>query len=345
MASIQIAGLSKTALVISGGGCKGAFAVGAVKSIYKRYRRAGWFSIVGGSSTGAIIAPLAALLGAGEPMAGNAFRTMLYFYSHVTTASVLERKNLFGILQHQNSLNRLTPLEQLIRRVFIPECFEWLRTEEAPHCYVVYVNYRDGKKVFVSPKDETMTRERFIQAMLASVSVPGFIEPTFIAGDACFDGSLRDVIPFGRAIDLGAETIVPIFLHPDSMDESRDPFERINIVLQRTLLIMMDETLRNDYEIAKLINLGIQAKNDVLNLEGLPIGVRKELKRIFEKEEYSALFGNAKRLIRMVTGIRPDFTLTDQPLTFDPALMKEWIELGEKKADETVLSNPFTTNP
>jgi NTE family protein len=333
--------MRKAALVISGGGCKGAFAVGAVKSVYKRYRNEGWFAIVGGSSTGAIIAPLAALLGAPEPMASNAYKTMLYFYSHVTTHSVLERKNLFGILHNQSSFNRLAPLEKLIHRVFIPECFEWLQSDDAPHCYVVYVNFRNAQKVFVSPKDEGMTRDRFIQAMLASVSVPGFIEPTIISGDACYDGGLRDVIPFGQAIDLGAETIVPIFLHPDSMDESDDPFRRINSVLQRTLLIMMDETLRNDYEIAKLTNLGIQARNEILNTPGLGRKARRRLERIFEKDEYSAIFGSSKRLIRIVTGIRPDATLTDQPLTFEPTLMREWIELGQQKADEIVLSNPF----
>ena len=180
--------MKKTALVISGGGCKGAFAVGAIWSLYDRFRDTGWFSIVGGSSTGALIAPLASLLAAPEPMASNARKTMVYFYSHLKTHDVLVRKNIFGLLLEQNSLNHYTPLKNLIERIFIPECFQWLRTEDAPYCYVVYVNYRTGRKVFVSPKDEGMTRERFIDAMLASLSVPVFIEPTMIDGDACFDG-------------------------------------------------------------------------------------------------------------------------------------------------------------
>jgi predicted acylesterase/phospholipase RssA len=46
-----------TALVISGGGAMGAFAVGAVRYIFRRHRETGWFSIVGGCSTGALMAP------------------------------------------------------------------------------------------------------------------------------------------------------------------------------------------------------------------------------------------------------------------------------------------------
>ncbi len=333
--------MKKTALVISGGGCKGAFAVGAIKSIYERFRSQGWFSIVGGSSTGAMIAPLAALLAAPEPMASNAFTTMRYFYSHITTSSVLERKSIVGILQHQNSFNRSTPMRKLLNRLFIQKCFDWLRSEEAPHCYVVYVNYRSAQKVFVSPKDEKMTRDRFIDAMLASASVPVFVEPTIIDGDACYDGGLRDVIPFGNAIRLGAEAVVPIFLDPETMDQSDDDFKRIGKVVQRALFIMMDENRNNDHEIARLVNLADKVRMEVLESVGSSRRLRTRLERIFDREEYSDLFSGGKRLVKIIEGIRPDFTLTNEPLSFDPVLMKKWIALGAKKAREVLASSPF----
>jgi predicted patatin/cPLA2 family phospholipase len=203
------------------------------------------------------------------------------------------------------------------------------------------VNYRSGGKVFVSPKDEGMTRDRFIDAMLASLSVPVFIEPTIIDGEACLDGGVRDMVPFEPAIMRGAQSVVPIFLHPESIETSKDPFKRIDKILQRTLMIMMDETLHNDYEMTKLINLGTQLRLEILAVVENKSSVKKKIQQIFRKPEYAYLVGSDKQLMSIVEGIRPDYTLTDEPLKLDPVLMREWMKLGYKKADEVVTVSPF----
>ncbi|MBA7476842.1 hypothetical protein ES707_12238 [subsurface metagenome] len=46
--------------------------------------------------------------------------------------------------------------------------------------------------------------------MIASASVPVIMEPTIIDGQVGYDGGVRDLLPFTRAINQGAETIVPI---------------------------------------------------------------------------------------------------------------------------------------
>jgi NTE family protein len=333
--------MKKTALVISGGGSKGAFAVGAIWSLYERFRKNGWFSIVGGCSTGALIAPMASLLGAEEPMASNARKTMVYFYSHLKTHDVLVRKNIIGLIQEQNSINRYTPLKKIIQRIFTPETYTWLQSEQAPFCYVVYVNYKSGRNVCVSPKDEGMTRDRFIDAMLASLSVPVFIEPTIIDGEACLDGGVRDMVPFEPAISRGAECVVPVFLHPYSIEASDDPFKRVDKILQRTLMIMMDETLYNDYEMTKLINLGTQLRLEILSAVANKRSVKRKIEQILKKPEYAQLMGNDKQLVSIVDGIRPDYTLTDEPLKLDPVFMRKWLKLGYEKAGEIVTTSPF----
>ena len=50
----------KRALVISGGGSKGAFAVGVIKQLAQRYPTL-FFDIYVGTSTGSLIVPLAAI--------------------------------------------------------------------------------------------------------------------------------------------------------------------------------------------------------------------------------------------------------------------------------------------
>lgn len=40
-------------------------------------------------------------------------------------------------------------------------------------------------------------------------------------------------------------------------------------------------------------------------------------------------------------GLRPDKPFTDNPLNFDPQVMRRWIELDEQKAQTVITGNPF----
>jgi predicted acylesterase/phospholipase RssA len=330
-----------SALIISGGGAKGAFAAGAIRHIFREYRSKGWFSIVGGCSTGALITPLAGLLGASPEIAEEALERLIHQYSSITTENILEKKSIIEFIKRQDGLNKSTPLRNRVKEVFRPECFQWLQREDMPYCYVVYTNYQSGNLEVVSPKDPGMTRERFIDAMIASASVPVVMEPTFIDGQVCYDGGVRDLLPFARAIDLGAETIVPIMLDTSKVNPSQSRFRRLDKIIYRTLAIMLDETGKNDLQMAKRINTAMRVKREILQaVAGRPL-CRKRIQAIFDREEYGDLFGAQKRLIRIIEGLRPDTALTDNPMRFDPQLMREWITLGEQKARTVLTANPF----
>lgn len=331
----------KTALVVSGGGAKGAFAVGVVKHIFENYRDTGWFAVTGGTSTGALIAPMAALMAAPEPMGSEALETLVHIYTSVSTDDILEKQSIFEFITRQDCLNESDPLRELIHRRLRPEWFRWLKRPEAPHCYVVYVNYQSGERVVASPKDRGMNRERFIKSMLASASVPVVMEATHIDDDVCYDGGVRDLLPFGKAIGLGAETIVPIFLDPEQFPESRSRFKRLDKILLRTVAVLVDETGKNDFKVAQLINIAIQAKEEILKaLEDDPVALQK-VKRVFNRNKYRPLYGSEKRVIEIITGLRPDEELTEDSLTFDPAEMSKWMRKGEKKAEAVIKKSPF----
>jgi predicted acylesterase/phospholipase RssA len=334
-------GSKKTALVVSGGGAKGAFAVGVLKHLFLKYRETGWFSIAGGTSTGALIAPIAAVMAAPDPMGFQAYQTLEKMYTTVCTLDILEKQSVFELIRRQDALYESDPLNDLLHRTFQPEWFAWLQRSKAPDSYVVYTNYQNGRKIFASPKDEGMTRERFIQAMLASASVPVVMEATIIDGDVCYDGGVRDLVPFGKAIALGADTIVPIFLDPEEFSETRSRFRRMDKILLRTLAILVDETGRNDFAMADLINIGIQAKDEILRAFSRDKSAREKIRRILSRKEFRALFGPDKRLIRIIDGLRPDEPLTENSLTFDPAKMSRWTDLGENKARAIFEKSPF----
>jgi predicted acylesterase/phospholipase RssA len=330
-----------SALVISGGGAKGAFAAGVIRQIFRQFRSEGWFSIIGGCSTGALITPLAGVLGGPSEIAEEALQQLIRQYSTVTTADVLEKNSVIEFLKRQNCLNSSSPLRKRVNDVLRQEWFELLQREDMPYCYVVYTNYQSGTLEVVSPRDPGMTRERFVDAMMASASVPVVMEPTVIDGQVCYDGGVRDLLPFARAINLGAETILPIMLDAENVQPSENRFRRLDKVVLRTLAIMLDETGENDLQMANRINTAILAKGEIMRaLAGRP-RCRKRIQAIFDKPEYRELFGEEKRLVRIIDGIRPDQALTDNPMRFDPELMKEWIELGERKARSVLSENPF----
>jgi predicted patatin/cPLA2 family phospholipase len=283
---------------------------------------------------------MAAVMGAADPMGTEAFETLEHMYTNVSTPDILEKQSIFELITRQDCLYESDPLNDLLHRHLRPDWFAWLQGPNAPHCYVVYTNYQTGQKVAMSPKDEGMNRERFIKGMLASASVPVIMEATTIDDEVCYDGGVRDLLPFGNAIELGAETIVPIFLDPEEFPKTQSRFRRMDKILLRTLSILVDETGRNDFTMANLINIGIQAKEEILSAFAEDQAALKKLQKIFNK--YQDLYGPKKRLITLIKGLKPDEPLTEDSLTFDPVKTKSWVDLGEQKARDVIQSSPFT---
>jgi predicted acylesterase/phospholipase RssA len=331
-----------TALVIAGGGAKGAFAVGAVRRLYERYRDDGWFSIVGGSSTGAIIAPFAALLGTEEAqLRDRVLEDLVTVYSTVRTQDILSRHGPVESLVRRHSLNETDPLEAMLERYLTVEYFDVLRRPTTATAFVVYTNFNTGDAVRVTSKDVGIDREAFIRAILASASVPVVMEPTIINGAWCYDGGARDVLPMMQAIEMGAEVIVPILLDPKRLPPVEKPLSRIDRVLYRAVAIMLDEILLNDYEMAAMVQRGVRLR-EALRREfaGRP-RIRRRIERILDDPELEPLLGDTKQVRRIVPGIRPPEGFTGNGLRFDPEQMKEWMAQGAAAADLAVTRSPF----
>jgi NTE family protein len=332
----------RTALVISGGGAKGAFAVGVITNLHERFGDSGWFSIVGGSSAGALVAPFAALLGADARTAARAKETMVSVATRVSRSDILERRGPFELLRRRDALNETEPLRRLLERSLVPEWFAWLRTASAPIVYAVYTNFRTGEKVTVTARDRGMDRRRFIDALVASASVPVFMEPAMIDGDACFDGGVRDLLPCEQAVGFGAESILPIMLDPVASPRSVAPLGRLDRVLVRAIAILMHETGVNDLERAESFAAAGRVREELLAAFAEDPSALRRLEGVFEKPANRGFFGRGNRLVTVVTGLRPDAPLTDDVLSFVPALMREWMAAGARKAEEVIERSPFT---
>jgi predicted acylesterase/phospholipase RssA len=329
-----------TALVISGGGAKGAFAVGIIADLHDRFRGTGWFSIVGGSSAGALVAPFAALLGAGRSVAWRARETMITVATRISTDDILQRRGPLGLLRRADGLNETEPLRRLLERSLEPAWFAWLQSPAAPVIYAVYTNYRTGEKVTVTARDPGMDRARFIGALVASASVPVYMEPAFIDGDACYDGGVRDLVPCEQAVGFGAETIIPIMLDPLAPPPAV-PLGRLDRVLVRTIALLMHETGRNDLERVGSFAAAGRVREELRAAFADDPRALRRLDGVFERPSNRPYYGRANRLVTLVEGLRPDVPLTTDMLRFDPALMRAWMEAGARKAAEIIRVSPF----
>jgi NTE family protein len=94
-------------LVISGGGSKGAFAVGVIKRLLREFPNLSFDTYVG-TSTGSLIAPLAAM---GE------FALLEKLYTSITNDDVIETGNL-GDRLSENSIFGGGPLWDLIEKFY-----------------------------------------------------------------------------------------------------------------------------------------------------------------------------------------------------------------------------------
>jgi predicted patatin/cPLA2 family phospholipase len=167
------------------------------------------------------------------------------------------------------------------------------------------------------------------------------MESAMIDNKECYDGGVRDLLPFSNAIELGAEMIVPIFLGPEAFGSTNSLFKRMDKILLRTLDILVDESWRNDLDMAELINIGFRTKQDLFSIFSNDQLALNKIKNVFNKKEYEDLYGAEKRLIKIITGLRPDANLTHDSLTFDPVQMQSWVDLGAQKAKTIIQQSPF----
>jgi NTE family protein len=227
----------KTALVISGGGSKGAFAVGAIEYLWEQGYR---FDLIAGTSTGALIAPLVAI---------GDIETLSFLYTSVTNKDIIQlnwRKFFW------NAIYDTRPLEQLISRIISQEnryerlmaspvdillCAVNLQTEA-----ITYFTQRGSAEHWVPWRDV----RQFVQCILASTNQPVLMPAIQIGAYQYVDGGIREVIPVNVAIQAQCERVFVISNAPEVRQSSEKLFKNILSVGPRALDLMSHEITIND---------------------------------------------------------------------------------------------------
>lgn len=237
------------ALVLSGGGAKGAYAVGAVEVLLERLPPP---DLVCGSSVGALVAAmLAEGVKQGDPLA---------FVREQAAAWLAESPRL-----HLNWRGAL--------HAFLRHGPRWRTLGEIPSVYTdgflraavdrflppgrAFADYRRTRLLVTASNLETGRVQVFDErspvpvreALLASLSYPILFPSRYLQGAPLVDGGLLDNTPLAHVLRRGAATVVVISLRPKdgpAVPSGPDAFNGAVEVAQRILSLLLEERMYRD---------------------------------------------------------------------------------------------------
>jgi NTE family protein len=321
----------KPALVLSGGGARGAFAVGAVEVLHEANIA---FDIVAGTSTGALIASL---------LPTQEFQVLRGLYTRVTTDDIIRQRNIIEILA-TDSIYDSTPLWRLINSVITEERYRKILAS-AVEVFLTTVNLQSGDIAYFNPHTGgagggPMTRDHFCRAVLASASEPVLMPPVEVpeGADQYVDGGVREIAPLKVAIDQGATRIYAIVLSPERRERQEGRYRFIVKTLLRTIDLFTREVVDNDIRTAVQINRALTHWHKA-RARANTLLTPDQVAQIFDDADNPFPFAE-QRILEIVL-IRPETEFEGDALAFDPVIMAQWMSMGREAAQKALANGPF----
>lgn len=331
----------KRALVISGGGSKGAFAVGILQQLKSLFPQL-HFDMIVGTSTGALITPLAAL---------EELEELEQLYTTQTTDKIVTTHRL-GDRINEKSVYTVEPLWQRIQETVTDERYNQI-LQSGTEVYLVTTCLQTSESTVyttaITPKPVTGYVLKKIAdaghlrlAVLASACQPVVMTPVKI--DAAYatgpekdfqyvDGGVREYAGVQMAIDQGATEIFCILLSALEANQTPVAYESLFPILQRTLDIFEEDVQKNDLVIPQLYASAlryIERVKQKLKADGM---AQDKIDRYFSDTTTPEIF-NAGAPVKLFI-IRPQTPLGGGPggLVFNPAEMKVMLQRGQQAAE------------
>lgn len=335
--------MGKTALVISGGGSKGAFAAGIVKRLSVEMPNLN-FDILVGTSTGALIVPLVAL---------EELDLLEEVYTTVTTEDIYTIGNIGVRLQSDNSIYDARPLARLITtHLDNARCQRLFSSPK--ELYIATTCLQTGRAVYFSVNETALVTDYEViplenadqlrRAVMASACQPVLMPPMEIKPGSVpirqyVDGGVREYAGVQLAIDAGADEIYVILLSAGSGDKMEETFGDAFKILKRSLDIFIRDVGENDLLGPAIYNKAlryIDAVKRKMQDDGIP---ENDIKSYFDVRFDNPFAGKKPLKIHV---IRPGQPLGGGPggLEFNPHEMKNMLLAGELAITHYLATRP-----
>ena len=277
------------ALVISGGGSKGAFAGGVAQYLMERENRE--YDMFLGTSTGSLLVP---------HLAVNDISKLYDIFTNVQQQDIfsvspfVQRKkgnreyvsidfvnSLWQFIKMKRTFGESKALKRNIRKNFTRE--EYQKIKKTKHDVVVTVSNLSMNRVeYKSIQD--CTYEEFCNWIWISCNYIPFMSLAKVDGYEYADGGLGCVVPIREAIQRGATEVDAIVLEAETMGKQKvlgkNPFSLMISLFGH----LLDQVERNDVVIGKL---AAKNKDVKLNLYYTPTSLTENSlifsKRLMEK--------------------------------------------------------------
>ena len=241
---------AKTALVLPGGGARGAFQVGVLKAIAEILPRGvpNPFAVLSGTSAGAINSVVIASkahrfrLGVAELervwgsfhchhvyKTDNAtmLKSSLHWLSSIVLGgflvgapkSLLDNTPLRGLLSRNV---RFPVIQNAIERGYL-DAVAVTAAGYATARSTSYFQSREGLHEWARTRRVGVRGELHLDHLMASIAVPMIFPPVLINGEYFGDGAMRQATPLSPAIHLGADRILVIGVRDETADKPPAP--------------------------------------------------------------------------------------------------------------------------
>jgi len=331
----------KRALVISGGGCKGAFAVGVLKNLANNFPEIS-FDIFIGTSTGSLIAPFATL---------GRIDILEQLYTNITTDQVITKGNIVARLLGSNALFDATPLANLVKKYYDDNlCNQVLQADKtvffATTCLQTgaAVNFSNSDAPLVSDYEimKINNPDEMRRAIMASACQPVFMPPIEVKKGTIplrqyVDGGVKEYVGIQLAIDAGAEEIYTIVMSPDKKENKEQDFKDAFTILEDTIDIFTSGVGYNDIRVPGMYNRALQYIASVQK-KMLDAGIPQNKIDDYFNIPFNNPYTGKKPLKIYV--IRPDEYLGGGMggLDFDPVAMRGMLAKGQQRIDDFMAS-------
>jgi NTE family protein len=246
-----------TALVLSGGGAKGAFQLGALEALADAGYGTGAhpYARVAGVSVGALNG---AMVAAGRGPAGT--NTLGELWRTIDADDVYRKRSVPALVLHgllwKLGLRRTgplglysnAPLRALIER-YLGDC---------PRFEVPFTAGRVDLETGDYESDVHPGTPAFVDEILASTAIPVTWPPVRIGDTAFVDGGVREITPIGDVIDHEPDRVIIVVTDRRAEEWANEQPDHLLDVAQQTVPVLVDNTFAGDLDLYLTINRAAQ---------------------------------------------------------------------------------------